>query len=611
MNTTIFSQIRKEQDDFMNNYISVVSGYSFNQYNTIKRIHLYLNSKYEDGTTYMGREKLFFNIVLPPCEVATRMLNLDTKNIKLWPLSPKSNFSSWLLEKELKYWLKKSKMGRILNQIAEEAPRFGSIVLEKTKDGAEVIDLRRLILDPTVETINKSRFITTIHYMTPSELRATGWDNVELAIERFGDNDAQDTYEDDDGNINKMESTPYIKVHKRYGEVPQWWVDDSKQPGTKEGDKMVKSVFIVAGAEDLEMNKEGKVVGEMGLVLFKSKWSKEYPFKDFHYMKQKGRWLGVGIVEMLFDVQVRINELKNQKRISMELSSIHLFQTKDKSIVRNVLTDLTNGDLLISPNGIEPVSNEERNLPAFKDEENGYLQQVDKLSFAYEAIRGEPEAQTTLGQTQIAVAAGTSVYAFKKENLAIFLQEFFNELVLPQLMKDLTAEHIMRFTGSLQELQKLDEVASEVYANTKAKEMMFSGKAVTQEQQQMEKQKAIQEFRKLGESRFIKIKEAFYDDVEFEFDFIISNEQADPIKIATNIQSILTPLMQTYGLDDPRVKVLFSKFAEHLGVNPAEMELAEMNSQMMPQQPMQQTRLQAPQQQPQGVQEQTLQALTQ
>lgn len=600
--TTIFAQIRKEQNDFMYNYVSVVTGYPYNQYETIKRIALYLNSKYEDGTTFMGREKLFFNIVLPPCEVAMRMLNFDTKNIKLWPMNPKSQFSTWLLEKELKLWLKTSKMGRILNQIAEEAPRYGSVVLEKTKDGAEVVDLRRLMLDPTVDSIQKSRFVTTVHYMTPTELRATGWNNVEIAIERFGNTLAQDTYEDTQGNLNLIQSSPYIKVHRRFGEVPERWLGGNS-------DKMVKAVFIVAGAEDQLENKEGQFIGEAGVVLFQSKWNKEYPFKDFHYMKQKGRWLGVGIVEMLFDVQVRVNELKNQKRVSMELSTMHLFQTKDKSIVRNVLTDLSNGDLIISPNGIEPIANEERNLPAFNDEENAYLQQVDKLSFAYEAIRGEQETQTTLGQTQIAVATGTSVYAFKKENLGIFLQEFFNELVLPQLMKDLTPEHIMRFVGSAQELAKLDELASEVYANDIAKEKILSGNLFLAEDLEMLKEKAKAQYRKQGEARFLKIKESFYNDAEFEFDFLIGNEQADPIKLATNIQTVLQPLLETYGLEDPRVQLLYGKFSEFLGINPAEMEIANQMAQRMPQG---QTRLDAPQDnQPRSVQEQTLNQIQQ
>lgn len=574
MEQTIFAQIRQEAKDFYDNWIQVVPGYSFNQYETLKRVHLYLNSKYENATTYFGKDKLFYNIVVPPCEVAMRMLNIDTKNIKLWPMNPKSYFSTYLLEKELKLWLKTSKMGRILNQLAEEAPRYGSVVLEKTKDGAQVVDLRRLINDQTVDRIVDSRFITTIHYFTPSELRETGWDNVDVAIERFSDPNAAEAFQDEYGNLNQVVSTPYIKVYKRYGEVPEYWLDGGKS------DKMVKSLFIVAGADKLEVNSDGKPVGEAGVILFKSKWHKDWPFKDFHYTKIKGRWLGMGIPEMLFDVQVRVNELKNQKRVSMELSTMHLFQTKDKTIVRNALTDLLNGDILYSPTGIEPIVNEERNLPAFKDEEEGYAMQADRLSFAYEAVRGEPlPASTPATNALLATQSATSVYAFKRENLSIFLQEFFNDLVLPQLMRDLTPEHIMRFVGSSQELDKIDAMAAEVYVNDYIKDEMFKGRAVNPLQVELAKARALEEYKKMGESRFVKIKKEFYKDAEFEFDFIIGNEQADPATIVQNTQTVLMAVAQNpMILQDPRVKMLFYKYAENLGISPAEIELADQQA---------------------------------
>lgn len=574
---SIYAQIRKENKDFYDSSISVVPGYSFNQYDTLKRAHLYLNSKYENGGTYLNRELIFYNITTPPCEVATKMLNVDTKNIRLWPTNPKHYFSTYLLEKELKHWLKQSKMGRLLNKIAEDAPKYGSFVLEKTKDGAEAVDLRRLVLDPTVENIKDSRFVTTIHYMTPTELRESGWDNVDVAIERFGTGQLPETFEDGSGNVNQLQSTPYIKVYKRYGEVPKWWVDGGRS------EELVRAVFIVAGADILEVNAQKQVTGEAGITLFKSRWYKEWPYKDYHYTKVQGRWLGVGVPEMLFDMQTRINELKNTKRLAMEISSIHLFQTKDKTIVRNVLTDLQNGDLIRSPSGIEPIANEERNLPAFKDEEDGYMAQAERLTFAYEAVSGQTlPSSTPATNALLATQQATSVYAFKRENLTLFLQEFFNDLVMPQLMRDLTPEHIMRFVGSAQELYKLDQASAEIVANDFIKERLLAGEFIDPQEIDMMKQLAIERYQKQGEARFLKIKKAFYDKVEYEFDFIIGNEQADPVTLVQNTQAVLMAVAQNpMILQDPRTKMLFFKYAEYLGVSPAEMELADQQAQQV------------------------------
>lgn len=288
--------------------------------------------------------------------------------------------------------------------------------------------------------------------------------------------------------------------------------------------------------------------------------------------------MGYGIVESLFDVQTRINELKNQKRVSMELSSIHLLQTKDKQIVRNILTDLESGDILVSPNGIEPVMLEERNLPAFDSEESSYIQQSQRLSFAYDAVSGETSAASTTATATInAQQQATSAFGFKRQNYTNMLRDYFNDFVLDELMKDLTPEHIMRFTGSTQELQKLDEAAAEVYANDEIKRMVLEGKPVTLEVQDALKQKAIKVYRSHGENRFLKIKEKFYVDAEFEFDFNIANEQLNPQTIAQNAQALLASY-NPQAMQDPRFKVLYYQYAEALGVSRVELEMADQEA---------------------------------
>lgn len=550
---------------------------------------------------------LFFNICVPACEVATKMLDVDTKDIRLVPQDAKSYFSTYLLEKELRQWLKSSKMANLLNQIAEQAPRYGSVVLEKTKDGAKVIDLRKLMLDPTVDYIKNSRFVTTISYMTPAELRATGWDArmVDLAIQRFSTTYGQTAYEDRSGGVNLMRSTPYVKVYKRYGEVKRGWLDGSNSQ------EMVRSVFIVAGAEEQQKSVDGKNTTDYGVVLFKSRWYSDWPYKDYHYKKIPGRWMGEGIVESLFDTQVRMNEIKNQKRVSMEISALHLFQSQDKLIVKNALTDLVSGDIIPSKSEIKPIVNEERNLAAFQQEEESYIQHSQRLSFAYDAVSGEtPLASTTATATINAQQQATSVYGFKRENFTNMLRDFFNDLVLPQLMKDLTPEHIMRFTGTSQEILKLDNAACELYANDFIKERFLNGQTVSPQEIEEAKRKALLKWRKLGDSRFIKIKKAFYTDAKFEFDFNVGNEQINPQVMANNTQALLSSY-NPQAMQDPMYKLLYYKFAESIGISPGEIEMAsnEQSQNQMAAQPMaQQSPPQQNQQVPQMMQRSNLTA---
>ena len=106
MLNTIFAQTKSEIDDFINNPIQVVKGYTFDTYDTIKRCHLYRNSQFEDNSLYCGREKIFYNIVNNPCDTETRYYNFDTKDIRLISGDFKSDLASFLITKENKYWFK-------------------------------------------------------------------------------------------------------------------------------------------------------------------------------------------------------------------------------------------------------------------------------------------------------------------------------------------------------------------------------------------------------------------------------------------------------------------------------------------------------------------------
>ena len=572
MSKSIFETIRNEVDDFLYNYIEPVNGYSFNQYQTIKRIHLYLNSQFEGSKFFEGREKIFFNIVKFRKEAVARFFDIDTKDIKLRPMNPKSEFSTLFLEKELQYWVKKNKFDILLNKMADQFTAYGSAVLRKTPKGAKLMDLRRLFLDPTVESICDSRFIIIKHQLTVSQLREKvkdGWDAdaIERIIKRVEDkeerSDSQESYEDNE-TLTTVRSTPYIEVYERFGEV------EEEMFGGK-SDKLVRSLIIVA-----EPFAQSQIDGETyddGEILFKAKWKKEYPFKDIHYSKTEGRWLGVGVVEDLFPIQERVNEIKNQQRISMEISSIHLFQTEDNTIVSNVLTDLSNGTVVKSKSGINPIVNEERNLSAFANEENSYLAMADRISFANDLVTGgQLPSSTPATNAVIQNNNAVSVFLFKRQNVTNWLQDFFTDLVLPQALKDMTAEHILRYAGDGSVLTLIDDA---LVQEAKFKAILAGEKALKEEELMAVEFSTRNELQKLGNVRFVKIKENLYGELEFEFDIQIGNEQEDPNVMANNIKAVLVDLVSNPDLmNNPLAKLLFSEYAQRIGINPAKLEAA-------------------------------------
>lgn len=577
----IFAQTRQEVYDFINNNIKIVDGYSFNQYQTIKKCHLYYNSRFVTGDLDSnGRKKIFLNVVKAPCKVSSRFLNFDTKNIRLISNTRNSEMATFLLEYELKNWMKKNKVAITLNKIAELSPKYGSSVIKKTKKGADIVDLRRLVLDPTVDTITNSRFVILEHNLTPSQLREKqkdGWENVEEVISKFYVNTAPEPYIQD-GTLNQVNSTPVIKIYERYGEVPKSWLDGSEP---KENEEMVRALFIVAGVNNYGLGEDGKTVTrEDGVVLFRSKWFGDWPFRDFHYDKTEGRWLGIGVIEDLFQIQERTNELANEKRDSMTISNKHIFQTQDKTIVKNLIRDLSNGAVIMagSNGGLVPLANEERNLAAFNSEEMRYANQAKEITFSYDVIRGEQLPTSTPATNAVIQDRNTkSVYGVKRENLANMLRFFFTELVIPQAIKDLTPEHILHFIGSNEELFRIDSALIKEIVNRKALDLLLDGIPVDEMAIEQIKTDVSNQLKEAGTDRFITIKDSFYKNADFTFDINIDNEQEDSQLLTNNLFSVFTALASNPTiLQDPVIKALFYEYAERAGVSPMKLEIAAM-----------------------------------
>lgn len=583
MQKNIFALVRQETDDFVNNYIEVVPGYSFSQYQTLKRIHLYSNDRFENSQTYLGKDKIFFNIVNNPTELAATLLDFDTKHIKAYSRAPKSYDKLFLFNKEMEYYFQKTDFATTLNELAIDVSRYGSAVIQKTPKGIKTVDLRKLVLDPTVKRIQDSRFISIIHELTSSELREmakkNGWDKkaVDDIIEKSKDNtSAPNSYVDNSGtNFNQIKSSPYIRVVERYGEVPEHFF------GGKSED-MVRSLFIVAAPDLVSRNDKGEIMAEEGTVLFKSKWYKKYPFMDFHYTKTKGRWLGVGVVEKLFPIQIRFNELKNQLRFAMESSSKHIYQTRDRTAFNNLLTDIDNGQILHTRSEITPVANEERNLAAFNLEQDAYYKAAQDITFSYESIRGDIKADTTATTSTISTQRAGSVFEFKRESIGNDLRNFLNEFIKPQVIKEITPAHILVFSGNTEELNIFDDKFAQAKANRYfVQKLLKTGQAPDDMEMEAFKLNVTLNLKRGVIDRQVVIEEDYFADSDIWLDFNLTNEAFDVNSAFNGSNSVLIALAQNPGiLQDPRLKTIFYKYMESLGINPTEIELAEKSMSM-------------------------------
>jgi hypothetical protein len=76
--------------------------------------------------------------------------------------------------------------------------------------------------------------------------------------------------------------------------------------------------------------------------------------------------------------------------------------------------------------------------------------------------------------------------------------------------------------------------------------------------------------------RQVSIKEDYFADSDIWLDFNFTNEAFDVNSMFNGSNSVLIALAQNPTiLQDPRLKTIFYKYMESLGINPMEIELAE------------------------------------
>lgn len=621
----IFRQIRDERQDFLQNEIEVVPGYNFSQYNTIKKIHLYSNGHYEKGdyeeVNGVLRKKIFHQMSTWRCEVATKMIDMDIKDFVLVSNNPETDWNVFLLEKELKVWFKKNEMGQILNEISDELPVYGSVVLQKTATGAKLVDLRHFYVDQATDVLKNARYINLRHLLSHQDLRKMGkkgWENVNEAIDKFSgkytqgydisgvtksSNGSSLFWEGAGVQTTQPEGAPLVEVWERYGEVPLSWFTDKES----DDNEYVLAKYCVTGIDQTIKNENGVIMGEEGLVLYKEQID-ELPFKEVHYKKTKGRWLGVGIVELLFEPQRRKNEIENQKARANELASLQIFQSRDETIASNITTDLQNGEILKVKSEITPIATESRSMVALENQAQELENHANDLTFSRDVVSGEnAPSSATLGAVQIQTQQTTAVFDYKKENIGMFLGEFIKDLVFPQIEKELNKEHVLRITGSMGELQKLRDNYATNYANRQVIEIILNGENVEDYQALYDvfKQKGLEEISKMGDKIWTEINANFFKNLDYNVDIVSTGENNNIYSKINNGNAILQLLGAdpTVITDPVKRKVLF-KVMSSMGWHISELEeiekeagqqqqLMQQNPQMQEQMPSQQPQLPA------------------
>ncbi len=574
--------------NFLQTNIEIVPGLTFNQYETVKRVYFYMHNQFESGPyDELGQRKYFYDMMTDRNDQATKNIDLDTKDVYIKAENAGTYLLSWLLRQEFMGYAKTTGFGSKLNELSDDLPDVGTVVWKKVKadDGTtdvSQVELINILNDPTSKCL-KDGIMIERHLLTQDELRKKGASINQDEVTRLIKSGKTAPPVPINGtmamnyNTTVDRTTPYYEVYEMWAEIPLWLYKRYENYGkdyqanagitsyqdidSADANKSVYVMALVAGVEQ----------GSDECVLFIKKTTKEmFPYMDVHYRRRKGRWLGLSNYELCFDQIEKANECTNRFFNALRISTSHLYQTTDKTHVKNVMTDMEDGDLVVTKAAITAIPTEIRGLAEYKDEMARIESRVEHICNAYEVVTGENLPSGTpfqLGAQMLASA--TKLFEYIRQNMGLFIEDVFNKWLLPDFAKGLTDEHILDLTNDPDDLKiYYDAIRKVVQYDLIKKYILTQGTYPSVEQLQLVG--SLVKDQMAHAPKQVLVEQGTYPlTLKYGLKVITTGEnEAKKQNIETLKTTLETVAANPQALQDPRFMMLLSMILEETGFSP-------------------------------------------
>lgn len=531
--------------------VEITQNYTFNQEDTINLITLYTASKFQTGDIdpYTKQKKYFFNIVNSACMNVTKNIDIDTKNINIKAKKLKDRDRAMVFNQMLKKYFKEDGFGTLLNKSAESLPKYGSIIWKWENNGLKLLNINNCLFEPGVNCVDndyhiRSSYFIEKHYVQPDELKKMtikGWkkDAVEKVLNAF--------------KLAKINNKKVgdILVYELHQNLPDSWLADKEVPIENDTWNFYR-IYMVTETSGLDVNE----------VLYYN-IEKEMPYSMMSYRIIEGRSLGLGVVEELFDAQMRMNEMKNQKASAMLLGAKTIFTTADDTIEKNVVKQMLNGDIIKARSGLVPVQTDTKNLGAYQQEEASWMDNARALSNRLESLTGENmPTNTPYKSLQRLNLEGSKFFDFVRENFGLFIKYNLEKFVLPQAKKAFKKWEIF-------DLFDLDVIA-QIYENRINKEIEKAYYDTIDKYGVVPTADDIAIAKKAWMERKPTQLTINIDDELLTFDYTLDIDitgESIVDNLDNKINLIQSLSQNAQALQDPNIKNLYDSAAEDMGVD--------------------------------------------
>lgn len=553
-NFNIFAQLQKEINEFETEKIHIAGsedsqelsklkgtaiGYDFSQKDTLNLIELYYNSKFESGQTDSeGQRKIFLNISKFKSDVASKQVDIDVKDFVFVPEDTGSEWGSWFLTRKFRKWARKKYFGKLINEIVNDYPKYGTAVLKVVGDELQRVPLKTLRVKQDAKDLQTSEYVIEEHTdMQLWEMEDYGWNTKGL----------------------DLEWDSKVDVFERYGRVPLSFYKEYNKMKVDEGDEQ-KSIDVMAILAPTETDPKNSKYG--GAILFLEK-IKERPYREVHWSKIDGRWLGVGEIELQFENQVFRNMIVNLRRRGLLWSGKKIFQSTDTEVNKNLVRDVRDGEVLkIMPNGnITQVNTTTQALAEFQAATNDIDENSNQKAFTFEVATGEQMQSGTPFRLGVMLSNAVNAhFNLKRENLGLFFEEVVYELLFPVFKKENKKADTMLIPADEEGIESLKEALNNLNVWEVFKEKLLKGEMPNVEQIKLDVEKELTGRNFLS----FDFSDNFWETLKVSTALVITGESVNLEKRLETMTNLYNTMVQT---GDPRAERVLKRILSSAGEN--------------------------------------------
>jgi len=550
---SIYKTFENEILSFITGSIEKSPGVYFSQYETVKKISRFANRTFETGNKdSLGNDKYWFEIAQPRIESERKNIDFDTKDVEYYSAISDDSEGVYFLNLANQQFNRETKQGVKINNAIERSSGWGNVVWKKIKNGYELVDMLNFyVINQAAETLEHTPAIER-HMLTQSQLRQKKgvWDNdvIDDVIENCKNTTFQTTK---DGGISQEFEIPYYEIYERNGEISLYELKEAqgKKPTEKDRDTFVLAKIVLAGLT----NKPNEKGSNKKYALYADTISKS-PYKEAHRGEYKGSWWREGMYEILFDIQVRANEIGNQ--IARGLRTRNVYRASDVTIAENIITDLLDGDIVKSKD-LQQVETRMNNLDQLIADWNRLMELADKLCNSYEIVNGESTSGQPFRLGALLNTNANKLFDFLREKISLPVQEIWEEWIMPMMIQGLKLKDVIKVTGDSKYYDEVCQYAANAKVLEKLKEYALNDSTPTPEHVEELTRVVCEEYKKKPEM-FVDDVKAALKDIQPRVSVIISgeniNKQSELQSLATFIQLETDPVKRSAMLDEARKK---------------------------------------------------------